>query len=167
MLIDEPEILHLANGIVHGITHDTAVQEDLIQEALLHLWQDELRYPGHTRSWYLQHCRFQLIDYLRAGHSVDALKHRASGCALSADPDDFEPHAEYLASLDDVAATASADDFFDELTRRLGPRGIAIVHDLVSEYSVPEIARELGVTEQAVRKHRRAIRAEARRLRAA
>ena len=37
MLIHEPEVRHLAEGIVHGITHDTAIQEDLIQEALLHL----------------------------------------------------------------------------------------------------------------------------------
>jgi DNA-binding NarL/FixJ family response regulator len=98
---------------------------------------------------------------------VDAPKHRAAGCALSADPDDFDSHADYLASLDDVLATASADDFLAELFRRLGPLDSLIVRYLVGGYSVREIARELSVTRRVVRKHRCAIRAEARRLRAA
>ena len=34
MLSDQPEVLHSVEGIVHRLTHDTAIQEDLIQDAL-------------------------------------------------------------------------------------------------------------------------------------
>src|SRR5262249_7047188 len=42
------------------VTPDRAAREDLAQEAMIHLWQQELRCPRQSESWYIQSCLFHL-----------------------------------------------------------------------------------------------------------
>src|SRR6185436_4097236 len=56
------------------MTPNAALQEDMLQEAMVHLWLTETRRPGQTRSWYLQSCRFHLQHYLNCGRSIDSAK---------------------------------------------------------------------------------------------
>src|SRR5437870_5655398 len=105
MLIDEPKSRALLWGVVHRATADASLYEELMQEGMIHLWQKETRHPGHTRSWYLESCKFKLRAYLELGHSVDSLKHRQCGCQLndesgSADADSYrlDPEESFLPS---------------------------------------------------------------------
>src|SRR6266487_1235670 len=76
MLIDDPRAWRIMRGIVARLTADSALHEDLLQEALAHLWHLEEARPGQRQAWYLQGCRFHLQNLLRAGRSMDASKHR-------------------------------------------------------------------------------------------
>ncbi len=79
-LFAQPEVRARLADLVRSLTTDTDLQEDLLQEALLHLWQKELERPGQTLSWYLQSCHFHLLDLLKTGRSVHDLRHR--GCLV-------------------------------------------------------------------------------------
>src|SRR5436190_17355315 len=60
--------------MIRRLTPNVALREDLLQEAMIHLWLTETRRPGQTRSWYLQSCRFHLQHYLNCGRSIDSAK---------------------------------------------------------------------------------------------
>src|SRR5258708_38767198 len=62
--------------MIRRITDDLELRDDLLQEALLHLWQAQARRPNQTQSWYLQSCKFRLQHYLATGRSVDSAKRR-------------------------------------------------------------------------------------------
>src|ERR687888_919930 len=78
MLIEDAGICRTLRKIISGLTADPVLQDDLMQEGLVRLWRLEEREPGHSRSWYLQNCRFHLQHWLASGRSVDSLK-RANG----------------------------------------------------------------------------------------
>src|SRR5258708_37366966 len=59
------------------ITSNVTLREDLLQEALIHLWLTERRRPGQTRSWYLQSCKYPLLHYLASGRRGDSTKRPA------------------------------------------------------------------------------------------
>src|SRR5437899_1659078 len=61
-------------GMIRSMTPNPALREDLLQEAMVHLWLTETRRPDQTRSWYLQSCRFHLQHYLNSGRSIDSGK---------------------------------------------------------------------------------------------
>jgi hypothetical protein len=134
---------------------------DLLQEALAHLWEQELRHPGMTTSWYLQNCRFFVGNILRSGRSVDSIKRRLSerarehcaleGCAL---PD-------CLVCQVDPAEHASARDAVNEISRRLEPRDRAILTLLLEGHGIREIGRRLHLSHAAVVKSRGRIAAAA------
>ena len=50
--------------IVERLTRNAALNGDLMQEALIHLWRLEEQRPGQSQHWYLRGCRF----HLAAGH---------------------------------------------------------------------------------------------------
>src|SRR5260221_11411582 len=60
--------------MIGRITPNFALRQDLLQEALIHLWLMEVRRPGQTRSWYLQSSKFHLLHFLASGRSVDCAK---------------------------------------------------------------------------------------------
>ena len=73
MLIDQCHILELLRHVVQGVTSNHGAQEDLLQEALIHLWHEETNEPGQSQSWYLQNCRHHLSNSLKRDHSIDSL----------------------------------------------------------------------------------------------
>src|SRR6266478_4185204 len=75
----DDEALRAALGsMVRRMTTNAALRQDLLQEALVHLWLTQSRRPGQTRSWSLQSCKFHLQHYLASGRSIDSAKRRAS-----------------------------------------------------------------------------------------
>src|SRR6266481_9825687 len=74
MYLDEPSVKDSLLRMTRRITPNFAFRQDLLQEALIHLWLTEKRRPGQTKSWYLQSSRFHLLHYLASGRSVDSTK---------------------------------------------------------------------------------------------
>src|SRR5438874_13527896 len=77
-LVNDFKVVTVLRRITENLASDLTEREDLLQEALLHLWVTELRQPGQSVSWYLQSCRFHLQHYLARGRSVDSKKRSAS-----------------------------------------------------------------------------------------
>src|SRR5437867_10524226 len=121
MLIDQKETHEVLRQIVFKVTANRALDEDLLQEALIHLWLREQQCPGQTASWYLQSCRFFLQNHLRNGRSVDSNKHSHSNAAPSSagcngSP---EPCADGCASADSVLGLVSAREIVSLLNKWL------------------------------------------------
>src|SRR5580765_967359 len=76
MYVYDPSMVNILKGLVTRLTWNRSLQQDLLQEALVHLWLIETRRSGQTTSWYLQSCRFHLQHCLSSGRSVDSAKHR-------------------------------------------------------------------------------------------
>src|SRR6266550_8738311 len=85
MLIEDARICQTLRRIVTRVTPDRALQDDLMQECLIRLWRLESEAPGHTRSWYLQNCRFHLQHFLASGRSLDSLKRAQSDKRVTID----------------------------------------------------------------------------------
>src|SRR5260370_27860063 len=75
---DGPSVKEPLLRIIGRITPNFALRQDLLQEALIHLWLTEARRPGQTKSWYLQSCKYHLLHYLASGRSVDSAKRHAA-----------------------------------------------------------------------------------------
>lgn len=64
----EPQL----RAIAHSLTPNAVLQEDLLQEMCVHLWEQWRQHAdANTPSWYRQHCRYRALDYLRQGRSLD------------------------------------------------------------------------------------------------
>src|SRR6266404_3118644 len=74
MFVDEPATRLSLVRMIRKMTANPTLCQDLLQEALIHLWLTETRRPGQTESWYLQSCKFHLLHYLASGRSVDCTK---------------------------------------------------------------------------------------------
>jgi RNA polymerase sigma factor (sigma-70 family) len=163
MLIDDARTRELLARIVYRLCSDSAVRDDLIQEALVHLWLLEERRPGQRQSWYLQSCKFHLQNYLAAGRSVDSPKRRAGKTAY--DEDELEALSTGgFDGQDAVLAQVSARDIFTLLSGRLTPFEQTILNLLAEGLSAREIAGRMNVTHPTVIKYRRKIAALAIRL---
>lgn len=163
MLIDDARTRELLARIVYRLSSDPAVREDLMQEALVHLWLLEERRPGQRQSWYLQSCKFHLQNYLAAGRSVDSPKRRRGKTAY--DEDEMDALSPDGAGGDDaVLAQVSARDIFSLLCGRLTPFERAILNHLAEGLGAREIAERMDVTHPTVIKYRRRIAALAIRL---
>ena len=145
--------------IVRQICGDPAAHDDLMQEALLHLWQREIQTPAQTQSWYLQSCRFHLLSYLNRGRSVDSVKRRHDQCL----PDEELELAHSLLAgkangespLDSVCVL----DIVELLSKRLSAREQDVLTHLIEGSGPREIARKLSISHQSVSKHRRKLAA--------
>jgi DNA-binding CsgD family transcriptional regulator len=155
MLIDCDETVGILRRIVARAAANVSLREDLMQEALVHLWQQERQHPGQRKSWYLQSCRYHLQNYLHRGCSVDSSKHRAL-CLLSPgnkgiqDSDDETPDGR-----EGVFAEVSAMDMRVQLTRWLTPLERRILALLMQGFSLRETAFRLHLSHTTVAKHRR------------
>jgi RNA polymerase sigma factor (sigma-70 family) len=156
LLIERSEVRELLKHIVHKVATDSMLQEDLMQEALIHLWRQESQRPGQTRSWYLQSCRFYLQNYLSQGHSVDSMKRRHARCPLSLP---LEPADCEHPNFDSTVESVSARDMLESLSVRARPSEQAVLVYLADGFGVREIAQKLRVSHQAVSKHRQRIAA--------
>ena len=112
-LIMQPEIYYQVHRLVHSISHDPNLYEDLLQEASLCFWRAQATHPGQKTSWYRQRCRFSIYGYLGAGRSVDSLKHRGPTCTSDGS------RALDSVAADDILQAICAGDAFNELACRL------------------------------------------------
>lgn len=134
-------------------------RDDLMQEALLHLWQQETESPGQSPHWYLQSCRFHLQNYLRQGRSVDSLKHfrdRVLHGGRMDEEDHFADTAEPNGSQWDEV---SVNDFMAQLSQWLTPQERDTLRCLMDGLTARETARCLEVSHTTVNRCRAQIAA--------
>jgi len=143
-------------------------QEDLVQEALVHLWRQELSRPGQSWSWYLRSCEFHLRNFLRKGRSVDSPKRCRNGGpvldAVSANPGGPSWTAvEGVATLPDPASPTAvveqvaADELIQMLTAALTPAERQVLRCLLLGLSARETALRLGVSHTHINQRRHRI----------
>ncbi len=163
MLVDDQKIRSVLRSIVKRLSADLSVHEDLLQEAMIHLWLQEERRPGQTPSWYLQNCQYYLRNCLTRGRSVDSPKRRwlmrAPENAQVEDPE--TDGTEYGGG---VFGCISAQDIIAQLDGRLSPRERQILTHLSEGLGAREIARKLGISHPAVVKCRQRIAQQALKL---
>lgn len=131
---------------VSCIVKGASLQEDFMQEAMLHLWQTEAISLGKPACWYIRNSLFHVLELLRRGRSVDSLKRRHLGFPIgeydgSARPGDAEFPRER-----DILEQVCANDIWNELIQRLDSLNATILQRLVEGFGIREIARELGLS---------------------
>ena len=157
MLIDDPVVEATLRRIVAGLEANPDRQKDLLQEALVHLWSEEQRYPGQRLSWYLQSCKFHLLHLHISGKSLDSPKHT---CAQVAFPDNYAGQEEWPDTLEfdeGIMSEVNAHDVLSLLLSRLEPAEGAVLSRLAQGMGSCEIGQELGLTHQAVLRRRQTI----------
>ena len=158
MFFESPEIQFVLDRIINRVNTDPAWHDDLMQEALIHLWQLEQARPHQRPSWYLQSCHFHLRHYMDSGRSVDSWKRREWLVSTSAQED--TPESER--SLTDHSTSLEISEYHAHemlalLRQRLTPPQKQVLGLLVQGLSSREIGSRLGVSHNAVSKHRRRI----------
>ena len=121
MFVDELPTRDALVRMVRRMTANLALREDLLQEALIHLWLTESRRPNQTKSWYLQSCKYHLLHYLASGRSIDSGKRRASQIVNGQDWDDRDGFPEEIDSGNSVLTWVSARDIISLLSPQLLP----------------------------------------------
>ena len=159
MLVDQRETRAAVRQIVYRLTIDRALQEDLTQEAFIHLWLREQQRPDQPQSWYFQSCRFFLRNYLRNGRSVHSNRHHQALCStMTAAGSDGISGSEPL-SDDSVRAQVSAREIISLLTMWLTPRERQLLNCLAEGFGLREIAARLKLSHTSVIRCRRRIAA--------
>lgn len=161
MLVDNTGAGRLLRQIVCGMTRDRALREDLLQEALVHLWQQEAAQPGQRSGWYLQSCRFFLQNLLRHGRSIDSHGRRYQGVPWfdgDGDSSDEAPEANVLVAEagaeGSLSSQVGARDIVQSLSRCLTVGESATLARLADGQRPCDIARALGVSHTCVNRHR-------------
>jgi RNA polymerase sigma factor (sigma-70 family) len=158
-------MLEQLGKLVVRLTANSALRDDLMQEALIHLWQVQEQNPGQTKNWYLQNCRFHLLHYLASGRSVDSPKRRASQVHPSEDQsDNGDNWLDRFEASDTVVQDVSARDMLSSLSKVLTTRELRVLQWLAEGLGTREIAQRLGISHPMVSKLRRKIAALARSL---
>lgn len=161
-LIDAPETRGSLERMVGRLTSHSLWCEDLVQEALIHLWQEERRRPGQSACWYLRSCQFHVLNQMRHGRSIDSPKRRNGSVVLR--DDDAGSYA-FLDSLVDSTEDASvlevviARDLLSVLMQELTWVEGEILICLADGLSARETARRLNLSHTCVTKKRRRIAA--------
>jgi RNA polymerase sigma factor (sigma-70 family) len=159
MIFEQRNTRGLLRGLVRRLTTERALDEDLIQEALIHLWLREKERPGQSQSWYIQSCRLHLQNFLRKGRSVDhGNRRRGAGPPI-------EPHEDHEARADDtLLSLIYARDLVAALWKWLTPverQIFSLGHDGLS---LREIGEQLNLSHTSVIRGRQNIAALASRL---
>jgi DNA-directed RNA polymerase specialized sigma24 family protein len=157
MLVNELSTRDSLVRMVRRLTANRALREDLLQEALVHLWITEIARAGQTRSWYLQSCKYHLLHYLAAGRSVDSAKRRDHQMA----PADNHDGPEYLVddadSGESVYDLVSARDIISLLSPQLNLQEQAVLGCFAEGLRLREIGRKLKMSHTMVIRHRKKI----------
>jgi DNA-directed RNA polymerase specialized sigma24 family protein len=143
--------------MIRRLTGNEAFKEDLLQEALIHLWTMELARSGQTRSWYLQSCKYHLQHYLAGGRSVDSTKRRNGRLPLAVDGEGTGCCVDEADSGNSVFEVVSARDIISVLSPLLDPQEQAVLECFADGLRVREIGRRLKVSHTMVVRHRRKI----------
>src|SRR2546426_9306953 len=128
MFVDELSTKDSLARMVRRMTANFALREDLLQEALIHLWLTEARRPGQTKSWYLQSCKYHLLHYLASGRSVDSAKRRAGQLQPLRDSEGREEVLEQADCGNSVLTWVSARDIISLLSPQLLPHERDVLH---------------------------------------
>jgi DNA-directed RNA polymerase specialized sigma24 family protein len=157
MFVDELSTRDALVRMVRRMTTNLALREDLLQEALIHLWITESRRPNQTRSWYLQGCKYHLLHYLASGRSVDSAKRRAGQLQPGHDSEERHGFPEEIDSGNSVVNWVSARDIISLLTPQLQPHEREVLDCFADGLGPREIGRKLKMSHTMVIKHRRKI----------
>jgi DNA-directed RNA polymerase specialized sigma24 family protein len=155
-LIDDAGIRQTLRKIITRLTPNPALQDDLMQECLIRLWRLESEEPGHTRSWYLQNCRFHLQHFLASGRSLDSLK-RAHHVTIDGVGDGFPLDREMTTV--EPREVAIVRDIVATLAGHLKPCESAVLGGLADGMVLQEIAAKLNLSYPTALKYRRKIAA--------
>jgi DNA-directed RNA polymerase specialized sigma24 family protein len=153
MLINNASFRDEVRRIVSGFTKNSALQEDLLQEAMIHAWRVETEKPDRTRSWYLQSCRFHLQHWLALGRSVDSLKRVTVDTCVLVDEDELHEYHTNGECFESV----SFHDLVLTLSLRLRPAENGVLQGLANGMRLREIARAIGLSYPTALKYRRKI----------
>jgi len=159
MLVEDAQMLASLRQIVARFTRCPELQQDLMQECLLHLWKLERKKPGHTRSWYLQGCRFHLQHCLVSGRSLDSLKRANGVIRIDVDGGAEEPALDEHHTNGEVFEAVSFADVVSTLRYQIMPRERQVLSGLADGMMLQEIAAEFGISYPTVLKCRRKIAA--------
>jgi DNA-directed RNA polymerase specialized sigma24 family protein len=155
--VDHPSIQKTLLCIVITLEHNSSLQDDLLQEALIHFWLIQRQRTGQSLSWYLQSCRFHLLNHLSRGRSVDAWKRRHARHVLQEECDPENTLTFDVASDDTLMGSVTARDLIEVISQRIKPLERRTLSYLAEGFGVREIARKLHVSHQAVSKQRKRI----------
>jgi DNA-directed RNA polymerase specialized sigma24 family protein len=158
-LIDDAPLCASLRHIVAGFTGNPVVQQDLMQESLIHLWRIECDRPGQTRSWYLQSCQFHVRHCLAAGRSMDSPKRAQEGKRITIDEHGSEAVLPEHHTNGELFEAVSFQDIFSTLAKHLKPREQAVLCGLAQDLAMGEIAAKFGISYPTVLKYRRKIAA--------
>ena len=158
MIFEEPEIRLVIDRIIERVNRHPSWNDDLMQEALVHLWRVEQARPHQRPSWYLQSCQFHLLHYMQSGRSVDSWKRRAALVSSSLGDEDQEP-GQPVADHSATSATSAvhAHEILELLDGELTASQKKVLNFLAEGLSCREIGSRLGVSHNAVIKQRRRI----------
>src|SRR5437016_1641733 len=145
MFVEQDQTREKLAQMVAGFTQDRQLQQDLLQECLLHLWKLEADKPGCTRSWYLQGCRFHLQHCLVSGRSLDSLKRCGATNRISID-EDAEPALHEYHTNGEVFEAVSFGDVVSTLTREIKPRERQVLSGLADGMMLQEIAAAFSMS---------------------
>ncbi len=143
--------------MIRRATPNHALRDDLLQEALIHLWLTEARRPGQTKSWYLQSCKYHLLHYLASGRSVDSAKRGGGQLPPGRDAEGRDEFFEQVDSGNTVLNWVSARDIISSLSPQLLPQERAVLHCFADGLGPREIGRKLKMSHTMVIRHRRKI----------
>ncbi len=157
MFVDEVSTKESLVRMIRRATPNHALRDDLLQEALIHLWLTEARRPGQTKSWYLQSCKYHLLHYLASGRSVDSAKRGGGQLPPGRDAEGRDEFFEQVDSGNTVLNWVSARDIISSLSPQLLPQERAVLHCFADGLGPREIGRKLKMSHTMVIRHRRKI----------
>ena len=157
MCLDEPSVKESLLRMAERFTLNFAFRQDLLQEALIHLWLTETRRPGQTKSWYLQSSKFHLQHYLASGRSVDSRKRWRGYSHFEHNSEEAEEFPELVDPGDSVLSQVIARDIISLLSPHLSPIENAVLDGLADGLGLREIGRRLGISHTMVVRHRSKI----------
>lgn len=156
MLAEAPQTRQALDAMFSGLGLARTMWEDLEQEALVHCWRQELNQPGQSARYYLRGCRYFVRNMVRAGRSVDSLRHRASCCVALRGGRALEPDPAVVESESPVISEVALREMIVALASRLAPLEVAVLRCLDKGFTLREAARALRIS------HTTAIRARLR-----
>jgi RNA polymerase sigma factor (sigma-70 family) len=142
--------------MIRRLSPNAALRQDLLQEALIHLWRTGIRRPGQTRSWYIQSCRFHLHHYLNSGRSIDSTKRWRDQLPLTDDSEDAKAN-EQADSGNSIFTCVNAREIMSLLEPHLTRQEQAVLVCLAEGLGPREIGRKLNLSHTMAIRHRRKI----------
>jgi len=157
MFVDERATRDSLARMIRRLTANLALREDLLQEALVHIWLTEVGRPSQTKSWYLQSCKYHLLHYLASGRSVDSAKRRNNQLEWERDSYDLDGLVDENKADNSVFTWVSARDIVSLLSSQLSGQEKAVLDCFAEGLGPREIGRKLRMSHTMVIKHRRKI----------
>lgn len=137
------------------LTTNPTLADDLIQEALAHLWQIQQEHPGQTECWYYTSCKHRIQHCLVTGRSVDSVRRRFEQAEYSEDEIECNRNIDSEINLRDIVS---------EISRLLPPDSRQVLDYLADGFGACDIANRMGVSHPMIHKHRKKIAKAAMRL---